>query len=485
MRGRGLARKSFGLLAHAGLCAICCLSVACSSQDSGSTPGTDGQAGTGGATSSGGPSSGGTGGTDAADWTGGTTGGGGSAGTGASAGSGAAGNLGGNSGVGGTGTSGTAQTGGSTSIGGRRGSGGATGSGGAGAAGKGGRTSDDAGPAGGNGGTSGAATGGGSGTGGIAGAGGNTAIGSDRCDVGVHDPASPPKVLALSGSLGCHDPSAIAVDNTYYVFCTGLGSATSTNLTSWRSAGRPFGAPAWLTSTISGVGDLWAPDISQFGGKYHLYYAGSTFGSNKSCIGHATRDSLASGTWTDDGAATTCSNVGSSDNWNAIDANLIIDTDGTVWLALGSFWSGLKIIQLDSTGKRAGTTVTSIANRPSNGGALEAPFIVRRCGYYYLFMSWDSCCKGASSTYNIRVVRGQSITGPYEDKAGTAALQGGGTLIAQGDSAFAGPGGQSVMFVDKKAYLVYHAYAKPSGAITMRIAELVWDSDGWPVPVGP
>jgi arabinan endo-1,5-alpha-L-arabinosidase len=66
----------------------------------------------------------------------------------------------------------------------------------------------------------------------------------------------------------------------------------------------------------------------------------------------------------------------------------------------------------------------------------------------------------------------------------TAALQGGGTLIAQGDSSFAGPGGQSVMFVGTKAYLVYHAYAKPSGAITLRIAELVWDSSGWPVPVG-
>jgi hypothetical protein len=41
------------------------------------------------------------------------------------------------------------------------------------------------------------------------------------------------------------------------------------------------------------------------------------------------------------------------------------------------------------------------------------------------------------------------------------------------------------MFVGNQAYLVYHAYAKPGGAITLRIAELLWDSDGWPVPVGP
>lgn len=326
-------------------------------------------------------------------------------------------------------------------------------------------------------------TGGRSATGGATG--GATSSDSEGCDLGVYDAASPPKVLSLTGNLGTHDPSAIVADGTYYLYATGLGAKTSTNLTAWNAAARPFGAPSWLTSAISGVGDLWAPDISFFGGKYHLYYAGSTFGSNKSCIGHATRASLASGSWTDSGAATICSNVGSSDNWNAIDANVVLDDAGTPWMALGSFWSGLKIVQLDSDGKRVGTTVTSLAARPNNGGALEAPFIVRRCGYFYLFMSWDKCCDGAKSTYNIRVVRATSVTGPYSDKAGTAALQGGGTLIAQGDDTWAGPGGQAVLISGKKAYLVYHAYAKSNGVATLRIADLVWDAAGWPVPVGP
>ena len=314
---------------------------------------------------------------------------------------------------------------------------------------------------------------------------GGRAVGADRCEVGVYDAASPPKVLSLTGSLATHDPSAIAADNMYYLFFTGLGAETSTNLTAWKSAGSPFATPGWLNNTIAGISNLWAPDISQFAGKYHLYYAGSTFGSNKSCIGHATRDSLAAGAWIDDGAATICSNVNSSDNWNAIDPNLVVDTDGKAWLAFGSFWGGLQIIQLDDAGKRVGTTVTAIAGRPNKGGALEAPFMVRRCGYYYLFLSWDTCCKGADSTYNIRVVRGTSVTGPFSDKAGTAALQGGGSLIAEGDASFAGPGGQSVMIAGNRAYLVYHAYAKPSGATTLRIADLVWDGAGWPVPVGP
>jgi len=320
-------------------------------------------------------------------------------------------------------------------------------------------------------------------TGGSVSSGGAT---GDRCDVGIYDSAHPPQALTLAGNLGAHDPSSIESNGTYFEFQTGLGAKTSTNLTTWSVAGAPFGTPAWMAAAVPGVADLWAPDISYFGGMYHLYYAGSTFGTNKSCIGHAKRASLASDAWADQGSATLCSNVTSTgDNWNAIDPNVIIDASGTPWLTFGSFWGGIKIVQLDQNGARVGTTVTGIAARPDNGGAIEGPFMARRCGYYYLFTSWDTCCKGASSTYNIRVVRGTAVTGPFADKAGTAAMQGGGTLIAKTGGDWAGPGGQSVMFVGANAYLVYHAYAMSNGIATLRIANLVWDASGWPVAVGP
>jgi arabinan endo-1,5-alpha-L-arabinosidase len=315
-----------------------------------------------------------------------------------------------------------------------------------------------------------------------AGAAGTTS--GDRCDVGVYDAASPPKVLTLSGSIGTHDPSVIESNGLYYLFATGLGAKTSTNLTAWQDASKPFAAPAWASASVPGVTDLWAPDIAYFGSKYHLYYAASTFGSNRSCIGQATRSALNSGAWTDQGSVI-CSNVGSSDDWNAIDPNVVLDPSGKPWLVFGSFWSGIKIIELDESGARGGTTVTAIADRPSNGGALEGPYMVRRCNYYYLFTSWDTCCKGADSTYNIRVGRSQSVTGPFTDKAGTALLKGGGTLIAESGGSWAGPGGQSVLFSGNRAYLVYHAYAAGNGNATLRVADLVWDSSGWPVPVGP
>jgi arabinan endo-1,5-alpha-L-arabinosidase len=315
----------------------------------------------------------------------------------------------------------------------------------------------------------------------------------DRCGLANLDPANPPAATTLSGNLGTHDPVVIFAHGQYYLFQTGgsqgLNAKTSTNLLAWSAAPAVLSPnPAWVATQVSGVMNLWAPDISYFGGLYHLYYSASTFGSNRSCIGHATRAALNAGSWSDQGSVICSNTSGSGDNWNAIDPNAIVDTAGTAWLSFGSFWGGLKMIELDATGARANQTLHSIAARPSNGGALEAPFIVRRCGYYYLFVSFDRCCDGANSTYKIMVGRSTSVTGPYADKAGTPMMQGGGTLLVEGlpagQSGWHGPGHNAVIFTDKAAYNVYHAYAD-NGAATLRISTIAWDSAGWPVSGGP
>jgi arabinan endo-1,5-alpha-L-arabinosidase len=313
---------------------------------------------------------------------------------------------------------------------------------------------------------------------------------NDRCELANLDPAKPPQVLTLSGSLGTHDPVMIAADGRFYLFSTGnnLAAKTSTNMLQWQNAPEVFTnatRPAWLAQAVPGVSNLWAPDISFFGGQYHLYYSASTFGSNHSCIGHLTRPALNSGTWTDRGQVV-CSNATGNDNWNAIDPNLIVDQAGTPWLTFGSFWGGIKLIKLTADGARDGTSLASLAARPNAGGALEAPFIVRRCGYYYLFTSWDSCCKGASSTYNTRVGRSTNLAGPYQDRAGVALMQGGGTLLVQGGERYKGPGHNAVVFTETGAFNVYHSYdASNNGQSVLRISELAWDSDGWPVSGGP
>jgi hypothetical protein len=101
-----------------------------------------------------------------------------------------------------------------------------------------------------------------------------------------------------------------------------------------------------------------------------------------------------------------------------------------------------------STGQLTSTTLTSIAQRASPD-AMEASTIWQANGYFYvslgssvsnirtsvfmlsvqLFTSWDNCCKGTSSTYNIRVGRATTVTGPYTDKSGVSLLSGGGTQV--------------------------------------------------------
>lgn len=331
-------------------------------------------------------------------------------------------------------------------------------------------------PAGGSGGSDAGSGGASGGSGGSSGPGPKAA--DDVCPRG-----SSATALSLSGNLNAHDPALIEADGQYYLFATGLAAKTSQNLTAWQSAGAPFSIPSWVRSTISGANNLWAPDISYFGGTYHLYYAASTFGSNHSCIGHATRDSLSSGSWTDHGSVI-CSNEGSNDNWNAIDPNVIIDENDAIWMVFGSFWGGIKMIQLDETGDRSGTELLSVAARPQNGGALEAPFILRQCGYYYLFTSWDHCCDNPYN-YNIRVGRSNTVTGPYVDRDGTDLMEGGGTLLVEGNSTWQGPGHNAVIVTSDAAYNVYHALNPSNHASSLRVSELVFDDEDWPVSGGP
>ena len=129
--------------------------------------------------------------------------------------------------------------------------------------------------------------------------------------------------------------------------------------------------------------------------------------------------------------------------------------DGSNWiLSLGSFWTGIKEMSLSSsTGKLSSTAVTSLAQRTADSGAIEASVIFKNGSFYYLFTSWDLCCKGVDSTYNIRVGRSTSCvwirklqlqlsflltgiyfwglrpTGGFVDQSGVALTSGGGTLV--------------------------------------------------------
>jgi arabinan endo-1,5-alpha-L-arabinosidase len=211
----------------------------------------------------------------------------------------------------------------------------------------------------------------------------------------------------------------------------------------------------------------------------------SHFGENRSVIGLVTNKTLDSESddyeWVDEGLVVEST---FADNYNCIDPNLILDADGVPWLAFGSFWSGIKMRRLDfETGKPSeeDDTLYSLAQRTVNNGAVEAPFIIRKDDFYYLFASFDFCCRGADSTYYVVVGRSENVTGPYIDRDGIEMMQGGGTQITFPTERWRGPGHNAILQEDGVDYLVCHAYdAEQNGASTLRIAPLVWDEDGWP-----
>jgi arabinan endo-1,5-alpha-L-arabinosidase len=290
---------------------------------------------------------------------------------------------------------------------------------------------------------------------------------------------------AVSGNVTVHDPSMVkGPDGTYLLAATapGIDLRTSTDRTKFTYTGKAFPTGLSATDAYTGVsnGNLWAPDLSYHNGKYYLYFAASSFGKNSSAIFLATSTTGKPGSWTSQGKI--YSTTTSSDH-NAIDPNLVIDRSGRWWLSLGSFWTGIKMIELSpSTGKRISSTSTvySLASRPGST-ALEAPAIIYHAGYYYLFTSWDACCQGTSSTYRIMVGRSTSITGPYKDRPGTLLTSGGGTQILGTHDTIVGPGGQSLIQDSDGDVLVYHYYdGADNGVAKLGINRLTWDASNWP-----
>ncbi|KIM79694.1 glycoside hydrolase family 43 protein [Piloderma croceum F 1598] len=287
---------------------------------------------------------------------------------------------------------------------------------------------------------------------------------------------------AATGDInGVHDPTICKVNGTYYLYTTGNGIPirTSTDRKNWVAAGEVFpnGAPSETdayTGSSGTAANLWAPDCTYVDGKFYIYYAASSFGSEHSGIFLVSSPNGLTG-WSDYGLVTSSA---SGTGYNAIDPHLFVS--GSEWyLSLGSFWSGIKLMTLDpSTGKPASTAVTSISDRLTNGGAEEASWIYETGGYFYLFTSFDKCCDGTSSTYNIRVSRATSITGPYTDQSGVAALKSGGTEILGTHESIYGPGGQSLLEDSDGVLLIYHYYSTTTSILGINRLDF---SSGWPV----
>jgi arabinan endo-1,5-alpha-L-arabinosidase len=294
-------------------------------------------------------------------------------------------------------------------------------------------------------------------------------------------------VEPLEGDLFVHDPSTILKDGTnYHLFSTGAGSATksSSNRLHWTRGQSVFASPpAWTTNVVPGFrGYFWAPDVAFVDGRYLLYYSVSTFGKQLSAIGLATGPTLDTASlqyhWTDHGAVLQ-SRAG--DAFNAIDPSVMLDRDGKLWMAFGSFWRGIYLAELDPrTGKRIAPD--SPLHRLAWHESIEAAGLYRHRDDYYLFVNWGACCRGTNSTYEVRVGRSKGVTGPFLDRDRRNLVDRGGTPFLQSEGQDIGPGHVGVLNDNGREFISYHVYdARLRGRSQLRIRSLRWSPDGWPV----
>ena len=289
------------------------------------------------------------------------------------------------------------------------------------------------------------------------------------------------------------DPTVVRADNgIFYAYGTmdnwgdGKGArlipiVRSKDLINWTYVKDAFQTkPSWKEK-----GGIWAPEVVRVGGKYHMYYAFSTWGDPDPGIGLAVADAP-EGPFTDIGKLFLSSEVRVP---NSIDP-FFMEIDNKKYVFWGSFsdaaTQGTYGVELSADGK----SVPDLAKKfKVAAGDFEAVIIQKKGDYYYFFGSKESCCEGAKSKYHVRVGRSKSARGPFLDKDGKDLKERGtGSMLLHTNDKYAGPGPNSRFFTDDNGndWLLYHAIDKTKPYVStganrrvLMLDKLSW-ANGWP-----
>lgn len=251
----------------------------------------------------------------------------------------------------------------------------------------------------------------------------------------------------------------------------------STDLVNWTYMNNAFQLkPNWKKE-----GGIWAPDVTEVGGKYYMYYSYSTWGDPNPGIGLAIAEKP-TGPFIDQGKVFLSDEIGVV---NSIDP-FYFEEAGKKYLFWGSF-HGIYAVQLTEDGKSANGDKIHLAD-----DHLEGVYIHKKGEYYYLFASEGSCCNGANSTYRLLVGRSSALLGPYVDKQGNSLTSGPfGEVILKANiesHGFVGPGHNSEIITDAEGtdWILYHAIKKSNPYLdngtnrrALMLDKIIWE-EGWP-----
>lgn len=294
-----------------------------------------------------------------------------------------------------------------------------------------------------------------------------------RRSVTYHNPA-------MAGDFP--DPSVIRIGQDYWAAATSSEWAPefpilhSRDLVNWEVVGAVFHKrPDWST------GSYWAPEISQDGGRFFIYYAARKKGGPM-CVAVATAN-RPQGPYTDRGPLV-CQEVGSIDGFPVTDENgrryLLWKEDGNSVSKPTPIWA--QPLSQDGT-KLVGERQELFHNDQAwekhatlpYGDLVEGPAVVRHNGWFYIFYSGNFCC-ARECNYMIGVARSRKLLGPWEKNPANP--------IMRGNETWKCPGHGTVVRDQRgRDFLLYHAYKADDFVYVGRQAlldEIEWGSDGWP-----
>lgn len=295
----------------------------------------------------------------------------------------------------------------------------------------------------------------------------------------VPDPASeiPRTPVEYSNPIvagNCPDPHVLHVDGTFYMVSTShvlpaFPIRASTNLVDWHAMGVSVftraNRPKWAT------GPFWAPELHHVGEYYVVYYTARSRVTGRLCIGAAVaRDPI--GPYRDIGRPIISTSV------TVLDSTFFRDDDGRQYL----YWKAdagpgdpsgpICVQELRADGLKVTGDRLEVArdDLPWEERLIEAPAILKRGEFYYLFYSGGAF---NSRSYAVGVARSTSPISGFEKR---------GEPILRGSDEWHGPGHNSIVSHEGNDYIVYHAWEgeRFQDVRPGLIDRIEWGEDGWP-----